>query len=431
MEPENTKPQHPSQGEPPSSEPEVTVPPDAGQDASKTESPATQDEDLKSVKPEVDTPYDAAQDTSKTESLVTQDEGFKGTKTEDIGPSGVGEDTSKVEGSVAKGEEFKITTSEEIGPHDVGEDASNIESPIKHDQDIIGTKPEEIAPPEGGKDTTNADSPVTQETIFVIAKPKVATPNDSQENEINRQSRFSEDTESARASSTVELDQGYSPNIRGMSYEDQRYIPTQKQTNNYPGPVYGYRSEIGGQSQEGFHQNIATPTFTTNNPLRPLRRTPNTGGLGHEDSDEYHQYLAKVPVDTAYSCPRPVPVYYPKTRGLSREDYDGYHQYRAAQEDFTRSNPGLIQSYSPKTKAPNQEGHQNIATQTSTSHVSLLPVRSLDLDESYHQPENDEFRFRSIGISLIEVRLRRGEDGRREWSAEPIGDKVCGCCSIM
>jgi hypothetical protein len=431
MELDNTKPQHPSQGEAPSSDPEVTVPPDAGQDTSKTQSPATQDEDLKSVKPEVDTPSDAAQDISKADSPVTQDEGLKGTKSKEIVPLGVGEDTNKVESPVVKGGEFKSTVSEESSPPDVREDTSKTESPVTQDQDFIIAKPEEIVPHEGGKDITNADSPVNQETIFMIAKPKVATPNDSQENEINRQSRFSEDTESACASSTAEVNQGYNPNIRGISYEGQRYIPTQKQTSTYPGSVYGYRSEIGGQSQEDYHQNIATPTFTTNNPQRPLNRIPNTRGLGREDSDEYHQYLAKAPLDTTYSCPRPVPVYYPKTRGLSREDYEDYHQYWAAQEDFTRSNPGLIQSYSPKARVPNQEGHQNIATQTSTSHTSLVPIRSLDLDESYHQPDNDEFRFRSIGISLVEIRLRRGEDGRREWSAKPISDTVCGCCSIM
>jgi hypothetical protein len=405
MEPDNTQPQHPSQGEAPSSEPEVTVPPDAGQDTSKTERPVTQDEDLKSAKPE------------------------------EIFPQGVGEDTSKAKSPVATVEEFKSTTSEEIVPHDVGEDTSKTEILITQDQDLITAKPEEIVRHESGEDITKADSPVTQGPIFVIAKPTVAAPNGSQEDEINFQSRFSEDTESACASSTAEVNQGRSPVIKGLSYEDQRYIPTQKQTtqkqtNSYTGPVYGYRSEIGGQSQEDYLQNIASQTFTINNPLRPLRKTPQTRGFVREDSNEYHQYLAKAPVDTTYSCPRPVPVYYPKTSGLSREDYDDYHQHRAAQEDFTRSNPGIIQSYSPKTRAPNHEEHQNIATQTSTSHSSLHPVRSFNLDESYHQPENDGFHIRSIGISLIEVHLRRGEDGRREWSAEPIGDTVCAC-SIM
>jgi hypothetical protein len=364
MELGNTRPQHPSRGEAPSSEPEVTAPPDAGQDTSKRESPVTQDEDLKSAKPEVDNPHD------------------------------VRESTSKLERPVSKDEEFKSTTPEEIVQHG------------------------------GGEGTTKVDSPATQEFIFVIEKPIVAAPNGFDDDEINCQSRFSEDTESVNASSTAGLDQGYSPNIRGLNYEDQRYIPTQKHTtNNFPGPVSGYHSKIGGQSHDDYHQNIATKTFTTNNPLRPLRRIPKTRGLGREDSDEYQQYLAKAQVETNPNCSHPVPVYYPKTGGLNREDYNDYHQYRATQENFTRS-------YSPKTRIPNHEDHQNIATQTSTSHSSLHPVRSFDLDESYHQPENDGFCFRSIGILLIEVHLRRGEDGRKEWSAAPIGDTVCPC-SIM
>jgi hypothetical protein len=401
MEPDNTQPQHPSQGEAPRSELEVTVPPDAGQDTSKTESPVTQDEDLKSAKPEVDTPYDAA------------------------------EGTSKVESPVAKVEEFKSSTSEEIVPHDVEEGTGKIESPIMQDQDFISPKSEPIVPHGGGEDTTKVDSPASQEFILVIEKPKVAFPNGFDEDEINCQSRFSEDTESVNASSAAELDQGYRPNIRGLSYEDQRYIPTQKYTtNNCPGPVSGYPSKIGGQSDEDYHQNMVTQIFTTSSPLRPLRRIPKTRGLGHEDSDEYHQYLAKARVETTPNCSRPVPAYYPKTRGLAREDYDNYHQYRAAQGEFAPSCPGLVRSYSPKTQIPNHEDHQNIATQTSTSHSSLHFVRSFDLDESYYQPENNGFHFRSIGISLIEVHLRRGEDGRREWSAELIGDKVWAC-SIM
>jgi hypothetical protein len=326
---------------------------------------------------------------------------------------------------VSKDEEFKSTTSEEIVPHSAREATSKMESPITQDHDFINAKSEEAVPHGGGEGTTEVDSPVTQEFIFVIEKPIVAAPNGFDEEQINCQSRFSEDTESVNASSTAELDQGYSPNIRGLRYEDQRYIPTQKHTtNNFPGPVSGYRSKIGGQSHDDYPQNIATQTFTTNNPLRPLRGIPKTRGLGREDSDEYHQYLAKARVETTPNCSCPVPVYYPKTKGLSREDYDDYHQYRAAQEGFTSSCPGLIRSYSPKTWILNHEDHQNIATQASTSHSSLHPVRSFDLDESYHQPESDGFRFWSIGISLIEVRLRRGEDGKREWSAEPIGDKV-------
>jgi len=306
-----------------------------------------------------------------------------------------------------------------------------LERPVSKDEEFKSTTSEEIVPHGAGEGTTKADSPVTQEFIFVIEKPKLAASDCFDEDEIKCQSRFSEDTESVNASSTAELDQGYSPNIRGLSYEDQRYIPTQKHTtSSCPGPVSGYPSKIGGQSHEDYHQNIATPTFTTNNPLRPLRRNSKTRGLGREDSDEYHQYLAKAQVETTPNCSRPVPVYYPKIRGVSREDYEDYHQHRAAQEDFTRSYPGLIRSSSPKTRIPNHEDHQNIVTQTSNSHSSLHPVWSFDLDESNHQPGNNGFRFRSIGISLIEIHLRRGEDGKREWSAEAIGDKVWAC-SIM